>query len=573
MANDSSQNRPNDWTGPFFVSDQNTPKTTISGYDFVPDLVKPGRSPLKSTKKEYPLWAPDSDGITAKYTFSKHSDVVSTYTNLQGGINELGGAISNAAIFGALGGFGNPIVTQIGSSIINNGTGDTNNYATSPFWNLEKQSFLGVTHKHYDFRTNTGLLSTIRLDGAGAAVNNIINNIGGATSGDDIKNSIIAATYAAASATPGGAYKIFNLETMYGWGDHGNPDAVRLDFTARSFISTNWNLKLNEGRGGWVRTKNPIEAATPFRGDKINVIDYSKRKLNDIYRWKPNFTGNETLNKITDVLNEFDLTRDFIKFYFTGPKLNAGNTAEIDDIIVFRATFSEITDQHNPEWGNVRMIGRADDNYVYNGYSRDLSLSFTIYATDRDELKPIYRKLNYLASYTTPEYSDETIALKGPWMRVTIGDLLVQQPVIINSLSYTFGGDDSPWEINIENDATNMQVPFKISVQISLNVISDYLPQKGGRFYTLAKSFNGTTAIPKQGSDDWLSDSKTSQEAIDKQRKFESQQADKNVDTVPKTNVLSNFVNEDLSLVSSNTATAAQANLINAGGLASLNRI
>lgn len=551
-----AKSKPSDknWTGPFFTdSDLNVIKTTISGYEYIPEFGNP-QSPLKETIYEYPVWASDYKGeITAKYTFTNQSDIVATYTNMEGGTGELGGDITKAAIFGTLGGFGNPIVTQIGSSIINNGSEQTSKYATSPFWNLEKRSFLGVTYKHYDFRTNTGLASTIRLDGAGAAMNNVINNFNGATTGEDIKNSIIAATYAAASATPGGAYKIFNLDSIYGWGDHGNPDAVRLDFTARSFVSTNWNLKLNGGKGGWARTKNPIEAATPFRGDKINIVDFSKRKLNDIYRWKPSFTGNDTLSKITDVLEEFDLTRDFIKFYFTGPKLNAGNTDAIDDIIVFRATFSEITDQHSPEWGNVRMIGRADDNYVYNGYSRDLSLNFTIYATDRDELKPIYRKLNYLASYTTPEYSDDTIALKGPWLRVTIGDLLVQQPVIINSLSYTFGGDDSPWEINIENDATNMQVPFKISVQISFNVISDYLPQKGGRFYTLAKSFNGTTAIPKQGSDDWLSDSKTSQDSVDKARQFETRQADKNVEKINRTstNVLSNFVNEDLSVLTS----------------------
>ena len=119
-------------------------------------------------------------------------------------------------------------------------------------------------------------------------------------------------------------------------------------------------------------------------------------------------------------------------------------------------------------------------------------------------MKPIYRKLNALAGYTVPEYGANTIAMKGPWMRMTIGDLLVQQPVVITSLQYTFIDSDTTWEINIEQDSTMMQVPHKVSVQLSLHVITDSLPQKGGRMYSLAKRYQAGQAI--EGSDNWLSD-------------------------------------------------------------------
>ena len=150
------------------------------------------------------------------------------------------------------------------------------------------------------------------------------------------------------------------------------------------------------------------------------------------------------------------------------------------------------------------MIGRADPNYHYTGYSRDVSLNFDIYATDRDEVKPIYRKLNALAGYTAPTYNTNSIAMEGPWMRLTVGDLYKQQPVVLTSLSYTFAMD-APWEINIENDDEMMQVPLKIGVQCSFNMISDYLPKKGGRFYTLAKNFD-TNSTPFEGNNNWLSD-------------------------------------------------------------------
>jgi hypothetical protein len=136
--------------------------------------------------------------------------------------------------------------------------------------------------------------------------------------------------------------------------------------------------------------------------------------------------------------------------------------------------------------------------------SRDVGVSFDIYATDRDEVKPIWRKLNALAGYTSPTYDPESIAMIAPWMRLTVGDVFVQAPVVLTSISYDFAMD-APWEINIEDDPTMMQVPLKIGVSLNFNMIGDYMPQKGGRFYTLAKRFD-ETATPIKGPDNWLSD-------------------------------------------------------------------
>ena len=50
-----------------------------------------------------------------------------------------------------------------------------------------------------------------------------------------------------------------------------------------------------------------------------------------------------------------------------------------------------------------------------------------------------------------------------------------------------------------------MQAPHRVSVSLGLHVLSDTLPQKNGRMYTLAKQFE-STGIPKEGGDNWLSD-------------------------------------------------------------------
>jgi hypothetical protein len=334
------------------------------------------------------------------------------------------------------------------------------------------------------------------------------------TPGEDkgnFKFSFRNSGYLPATLSPAGAYSLFNLETMFGWGNHDSKNAIRNDFTLQSHIATKWRNNDESGKKDWLPTKNLISKATPFRGDKVNVIDFSKRKLTQAYQWRTppiEFQDNVFGNFLRD---RTSLTGDLIKFYLTGPKLHAGLTddenatdTDIDDIMVFRAIISSLSDSFNAGWSDVKLIGRADPNYQYSGYSRELNLDFTVYATDRDELKPIWRKLNALAGYTAPEYSADSIALIAPWIRFTVGDLFIQQPAVIKSLGYTYDMDAS-WEINVEDDPEMMQVPFKVDVNMSLSVLTDELPQKNGKFYSLSKRFDGTTGLSKEGSDSWMS--------------------------------------------------------------------
>lgn len=310
--------------------------------------------------------------------------------------------------------------------------------------------------------------------------------------------------YAAASLTPAGAYSFLNLETKYGWGEHDDPSAIRNDFTLKSHITTRWSkiFKKFQKIGPTsiaIRPTAALEIATPFRGDKVSVIDFHKKqKLNKAYQWNPE----NTILGI-DIPNFVGETKDFIKFYLTGPKLAPGSK-EKDEIIVFRSAITTLSDSFSGEWSGVQMIGRADQNYNYGGYSRSLSLGFDVYATDRDEMKPIWRKLNALAGYTAPIYDGTTIAMKGPWMRITVGDMFIQTPVLLTSLSYDYSFD-APWEINVEEDPEMMQLPMKISVTCGFTVISNEIPQQNGRFFGLAKNFD-ESGLAKKGTKNWLSD-------------------------------------------------------------------
>jgi hypothetical protein len=109
-----------------------------------------------------------------------------------------------------------------------------------------------------------------------------------------------------------------------------------------------------------------------------------------------------------------------------------------------------------------------------------------------------------------PTYNTGSLSIVAPWIRVTVGDLLVSQAAAINSLSYTFVDSDSTWEINFEEDPEMMQVPHKIDVSMGLHLVGNQLPEKLGSLYSLSKQFdrNGVPIGTDAGTN-WLYDSET----------------------------------------------------------------
>ena len=422
--------------------------------------------------------------------------VISNHTNIEDGqqFNQIGTSVAA----GLAGNLGTPILSQ-GVGALGQGFLPPT-YATVPFSNLGKMKIPGVAFQ--DFRSRKGFRESAivgkRIDGTATIARK------------DIKGKERAIAYLAASVAPGGAYSLFNKESIYGEADAGEPFALRNDFTAKTVASTQWD---SSNGGKWVKTKEPLALVNAFRGDKVNVIDFKKSRYSDVYKWLGKLNNEETNKEKKDfgkifgsVLNDPGVTQDYIKFFFTGPNIGFGDTDSKDDIITFRAVITNLFDSYNPGYTPIQMIGRADPNYHYTQFSRDMNLDFDIAANDRDELKPIWRKLNALAGYTAPTYDKETIALVAPYMRITIGDILVQQPILIQSLTLTLADSDTTWDINIENDESRMQVSNKISVSMGFVVITDYLPEKGGRFYTLAKEAAENPRYHKPGENNWLSD-------------------------------------------------------------------
>jgi hypothetical protein len=179
-------------------------------------------------------------------------------------------------------------------------------------------------------------------------------------------------------------------------------------------------------------------------------------------RDKVNFSG---LLKATDT----NLPKDLIKFRFEA--IDNDNTDD-NILIIFRAFLSGINDRYSPNWNSQQYVGRGEKFYTYDGFARDISFNFTIAAQTRDEVKPLMQKLNYLTSNTMPDYNTAG-RMRGPFMKLTIGDYFVSLPGFISSLNYTIK-DDAPWDIALYKNS-KVPLPVQILLLILQKMKENYL--------------------------------------------------------------------------------------------------
>jgi hypothetical protein len=150
--------------------------------------------------------------------------------------------------------------------------------------------------------------------------------------------------------------------------------------------------------------------------------------------------------------------------------------------VVFRAFLTGLQDNHSAEYSPFRYTGRGENFYTYNGFTRELSFNFKIAAQSRSEMRPLYRKLNFLLSQLYPDYRSGTGFMRAPMIKVTIGDYIVAQPGFLKSMNITVP-DDSPWEIANNQEGTNAdsdmyQLPHVLDVACSFTPIHNFLPRR-----------------------------------------------------------------------------------------------
>jgi len=193
-----------------------------------------------------------------------------------------------------------------------------------------------------------------------------------------------------------------------------------------------------------------------------------------------------------EVQQNKDSSQDLVKFVF---EAISNDNPTISTAIFFRAFLTAgITDTNNAELNSFKYIGRGENFFTYQGFTRTVGFSFRVAAQSREELRPLYNKLNMLMGQVYPDYSPNQGIMRAPVVRVTIGDYLYRVPGFIESINMTVD-NNTPWEINIENDqsGTIAQLPQVVDVAVTFRPILDVLPKRPNTSSTISKTTNATT--------------------------------------------------------------------------------
>lgn len=284
-------------------------------------------------------------------------------------------------------------------------------------------------------------------------------------------------------------YPAYNVENRIGVSTNKNAAYKNIPGT------NTYAYQKTNGSVDSINTINITRAGT-FYGNSLGAVSAQKPELFQ--------NGEEYKDKLSGFFG-----RDIIKFRIevnNNDKPGIGN----NEVLAFRAYINSMDDDFEAKWNEYRYMGRGEPFYVYEGYSRDISLSFTVFAHTSEEMAPIWNKINYLASSLTPDYSSQGF-MRGNYHYLTIGDYVYRQPGIISSLRLS-NFLDHGWEIGLnepENqgtDAKQLEMPKSFVVGMSFKPIHSFLPRRNTKdkynapFFTPDMyAYNGYGSTTKTG--------------------------------------------------------------------------
>ena len=266
-----------------------------------------------------------------------------------------------------------------------------------------------------------------------------------------------------------------------------------LDYKVRNFLLKGDGQPLNNdvANSKWISTKGAFgntviqdyAKTSQHQRKKLQVPDYGKRGKDltnplskDIMKvYSPGNTGMiDPIWKINQTNKE--AVDDFVKFMFHDLNTN--------ERFRFRAYIENISEDFNPSWQEVKILGRADSPYIYQGFERGVSISFKVAALSRGDLMLMWDQLERLAKTTVPQYQSE-YKMKGPLIKFTLGNWFIDTPAFVKSLSYTVD-NETPWEINLgdsniygpgADEYSVGELPMIVSVQISMQIFGEVRPE------------------------------------------------------------------------------------------------
>ena len=255
------------------------------------------------------------------------------------------------------------------------------------------------------------------------------------------------------------------------------------------------------------RIEQRVNLGDPGRRGNRSSYTVGLRNLNNT---DPSVELNSYYNRALDQINALPIyqssspTTDTVKNDLVKFRIGviSNKNPDIKTYIHFRAFIDNMSDNYSAEWQPQKYMGRGENFYKYQGFDRKISLSWTVAAQSKQELIPMYQKLNYLASVCAPDYSPQGY-MGGNLISLTIGGWCYEQVGIMTGLNLDVP-TESPWEIaipdglnpgeaqdgsGISSDASVKELPMIIRVtgfnfipihNFVPKVQNNYFPDKNG---------------------------------------------------------------------------------------------
>ena len=262
-------------------------------------------------------------------------------------------------------------------------------------------------------------------------------------------------------------------------------------------------------------------------GKRANRISYTigRQELGQDLTVSQNSGYKQALDKINalPIYQSSSPTTDTIKNDLVKFRIGviSNSNPNLKTYIHFRAFIDSMSDNFTAEWQDQAYMGRGEKFYKYQGFDRQISLSWTVAAQSKQELIPMHQKLNYLASVCAPDYSPEGY-MGGNLISLTIGGWCYEQVGIMKGLNLEIP-TESPWEIalpdegnkafaqdgsTILSDASVKELPMIIKVTgFTFIPIHNFVPKVQQNFFPLKNGpelKGGGTFVGEYGQEQYI---------------------------------------------------------------------
>jgi hypothetical protein len=137
---------------------------------------------------------------------------------------------------------------------------------------------------------------------------------------------------------------------------------------------------------------------------------------------------------------------------------------------IFSAYMNGYKDNFDATWNETNYVGRSESFYIYNKFKRNVSFGLKIPCFNKTQLFEKHRALGQLASTTAGSYKNGLL-LGGVLLKVNVGNYLVGEYAILNSLNYSIP-DDASWDTS-----DNALLSMYLDVSFNLTIVHKALPQ------------------------------------------------------------------------------------------------